>query len=99
MNMITEIETVDDIVSVLGGNASMARVICKGPSAVSEMKRRDSIPVEYWPAIVAECATLGRDDITLEAIATVMANAAMRRRGGREKLRHDVFRETAQEGV
>lgn len=40
------------VFSLFDSNVHMATVLGVGPSAVSEMKRRNSIPVEYWPAIV-----------------------------------------------
>lgn len=45
--------TVSDIIDGLGGNTAVARIIGKGPSTVSEMKRRGAVPVEYWPVLVA----------------------------------------------
>lgn len=75
-----DMKTVSDIFDIFGGNASVARILRVGPSTASEMKRRESIPVEYWPELVAEAKSLGRDDLSLEAIATVMAAAASRRK-------------------
>jgi hypothetical protein len=44
------------IIDAFGGNAAMARIIEKGASTVSEMRRRGSIPIEYWPALVKAAA-------------------------------------------
>lgn len=44
--------SVSDIIDALGGNSAMARVLGKGPSTVSEMRRRGRIDVTYWPALI-----------------------------------------------
>lgn len=78
-------KTVSDIFDVFGGNAAVARILKTMPSTASEMKRRESIPVEYWPTLVAEAERLGRTEVTLESMALVMAEAAQRRRSFREQ--------------
>lgn len=47
---------VSDIFDALGGPATIARELRIKPSTASEMKRRGSIPAEYWAelALVAE---------------------------------------------
>lgn len=52
-------DNVSLLIERLGGSAALGRVIGKGASTVSEMKRRGSIPVEYWPALRAEADRLG----------------------------------------
>jgi hypothetical protein len=76
----SDMNTVSDIFDVFGGNAAVARILGVGASTASEMKRRESVPVEYWPALVDEAKKIGRDDVTLETIAIVMAEAGARRR-------------------
>lgn len=76
-------QNVDDIFEAFGGNAAVARVLKVGPSTASEMKRRESIPVEYWPALVDEAKRIDRPDVTLEAIAMIMAEAGARRRSAK----------------
>jgi hypothetical protein len=49
-------QNVGEIIDALGGSTAVARIIGKGPSTVSEMKRRGSVPVEYWPSLVAAAA-------------------------------------------
>ena len=44
--------TVEDIFLNLGGTGAVARIIGVKHSAASEMRRRSSIPVKYWPALV-----------------------------------------------
>lgn len=47
--------TVTDLFDAIGGAAEMARCIDVKPSAASEMKRRGTIPVKYWPKLAAVC--------------------------------------------
>ncbi|MDQ0320011.1 hypothetical protein QO002_002149 [Pararhizobium capsulatum DSM 1112] len=75
--------TVSDIFDVFGGNAAVARILGVGASTASEMKRRESIPVEYWPALVDEAKKIDREDVSLERIAIVMAEAGARRRSAK----------------
>jgi hypothetical protein len=46
-------KNVGEIFTALGGLTAVSRIIGRGVSTVSEMKRRGNIPVEYWPALVA----------------------------------------------
>lgn len=78
-----DMDTINDIFDVFGGNAAVARVLGVGASTASEMKRRESIPVEHWPALVDEAKKIGRDDLTLECMAIVMATAGLRRRSAK----------------
>ena len=45
--------SVSDIFRQLGGLSVVAKILVKGHSTVSEMRRRGRIPVEYWPALIA----------------------------------------------
>lgn len=45
-------ENVDDIFTKLGGTGAVARIIDVKHSAASEMRRRGSIPVRYWPMLI-----------------------------------------------
>ena len=49
-------KTVSDIIDAFGGNTAMARIVSKGASTVSEMRRRGRIDVTYWPKLVAASA-------------------------------------------
>ena len=46
------IASVSDLFDRFDGPKGVARIISKGHSTASEMKRRASIPVEYWPALI-----------------------------------------------
>lgn len=42
----------DTLFAELGGASSVARILGVGQSTASEMKRRRSIPIEHWPALI-----------------------------------------------
>lgn len=54
-------ETVDDIYELLGGPAAVGRLIGKSTEHAATMRRRGSIPVEYWPDILEGLKAKGRD--------------------------------------
>jgi hypothetical protein len=54
-------KNVTDIIAALGGNATVAEALHTAdqpviPSVVSEWKRRESIPVKWWPRLIALAA-------------------------------------------
>lgn len=49
---VKTINTISDLIDAFGGSTRFAAVIGKNPSTASEMKRRGSIPVEYWPKVI-----------------------------------------------
>lgn len=71
-----ELHTATQIINALGGNAVVARRIGKTPSAVSEMKRRGSIPVRYWSDIASLAGEAGHAEITVEKLAALHADGA-----------------------
>jgi hypothetical protein len=69
--------TVSDIFDALGGPAAFARALeLKGGSTASEMKRRGSIPVEYWPRLVAIGVEQNIAWLTYEELALMHARKA-----------------------
>lgn len=56
-------KSVDEIVDAFGGNVRLAEIIGKGPSTVSEFKRRKVIPIEYWATIIEEALRRGIEGI------------------------------------
>lgn len=74
---ITDLQSV---FSAFGSNVKLASVLRVGPSAVSEMKRRNNIPVEYWPSIVDAARDMGIADLTMERMAFMSAEAALAKR-------------------
>lgn len=51
--MNTLVDTIPGLFDILGGPAGVARILGCGNSTASEMKRRRSIPVDYWPDLLA----------------------------------------------
>ena len=50
---LVSMKNVRDIFTALGGVAAVGRIIGKGSSTVSEMIRRNSVGVDYWPRLIA----------------------------------------------
>jgi hypothetical protein len=51
---------VSQIIADLGGPTAFGRAIGVGTSTASEMKRRRSIPVQYWPSVISAAETVGK---------------------------------------
>jgi len=58
--------TVQTLFNELGGPTAVGRIIGVKPSTASEMKRRGSIPVEYWPRLIAGAETVAGSNLTYE---------------------------------
>lgn len=52
-------DSVDAIFDELKGPSRVAKLLGVNPSTASEMKRRQSIPVKYWPRLVDACRGMG----------------------------------------
>lgn len=83
MSVMSLMRTVSDIFDAFGGNAAIGRVLGVNPSTASEMKRRESIPVEYWPMLVEAAKQNEKPEINFESLAIIMAEAGTRRRNER----------------
>lgn len=59
--MAVDQPTVPAIFEKLGGPSSVARILNVGASTASEMKRRKSIPVRYWPALIEWARSSGKE--------------------------------------
>ncbi|OAH18023.1 hypothetical protein AX289_29965 [Methylorubrum populi] len=68
-------ETVADIFAALGGPSAVARILGVRQSTASEMKRRNSIPPEYWVRLVGAAQAQGVDGLSFERLAIVHAEA------------------------
>ncbi|RFC66481.1 hypothetical protein DYI37_03295 [Fulvimarina endophytica] len=66
-------QTPSDIINSLGGNAAIARKLGISPSGVSEMKRRNSIPVKYWSGLI-EIANEGGHTLSADMLISAHAN-------------------------
>ncbi len=64
-------DSIPSIFDALGGPGRVAKLIGVKPSAASEMKRRRSIPVQYWPALVEASTLLGFDGLNYEALVNL----------------------------
>ena len=64
------------IFETLGGPTKVARILGVGFTTASEMKRRGSIPVKYWPKLVEACEASGVDGVTYERLVTMHTEAA-----------------------
>jgi len=51
--------SVPELINAFGGPTQFGLVIGKRASTASEMKRNRSIPVDYWPRIIAAAAERG----------------------------------------
>lgn len=69
-------QSVSHIFQTLGGPTRVARMLDVGFTTASEMKRRGSIPVKYWPRLVAACSSQGIEGITYERLVEIHTEAA-----------------------
>jgi hypothetical protein len=75
--MIRTMNSVYELFDQMGGAAAVGRLIGKGASTASEMKRRGSIPVEYWPVLIESAK--GRElGISAEILLRIHANERSR---------------------
>jgi hypothetical protein len=65
--------TVEDIFTNFGGTSSFAGAMGLKLSAASEMRRRRSIPVKYWPRLVEVAHERSIRDITYDALVSIHA--------------------------
>lgn len=64
-------KSVAELVDAFGGSSAYARVLGIGPSTASEHKRARSIPVKYWPALVAAANSAGISGVTNDALVAM----------------------------
>jgi hypothetical protein len=69
-------QSVPELIDAFGGPTSFSQVIGKRPSTASEMKRNRSIPVDYWPKVIAVAAERGIDGVTAEMLMRIHAGEA-----------------------
>lgn len=69
--------TVSDLMAAFGGPTAFGRIIGKGPSTATEMKRVGRIDVKYWPLIIAAARERGEslDWVTSETLMLMHAPA------------------------
>ncbi len=65
-------KTIPEFIEALGGNAEISRRLGKrNTSTVSEMKRRSSIPNQYWPAFIELAAEKGLKGVDANYLLTL----------------------------
>lgn len=69
-------DTVDDVFKAFGGPTALARAIGVKVSAASEMRRRCSIPVGYWPLLVMAAKDSGVPGINYDRLVAIHQEAA-----------------------
>lgn len=70
-----------DIFAAFGGPAKLADAIGIKAFHAQTMKTRDSIPPEYWPAVIGAASARGIEGITADALMQIAARNAARRKG------------------
>lgn len=64
-------DTVDEVFVAFGGPTALARAIGIKTSAASEMRRRKSIPVDYWKDLVGAAEESGIAGVSYETLVTI----------------------------
>lgn len=68
--------SVQHIFTALGGPTKVARILDVGFTTASEMKRRGSIPVKYWPRLVEACEAEGVEGVSYEQLVAIHSGDA-----------------------
>jgi hypothetical protein len=76
--MVDSPRDVPELLDSLGGNAAVAKIIGKGDSTVSEMRRSRSINVRYWPALIDAAKELRVRGVNAESLMRICAGASAR---------------------
>jgi len=69
--------TVDDVFVGFGGTSAFAGALGLNLSTASEMRRRSSIPVRYWPKLVDAARERGVDGITNDELVKIHARPSL----------------------
>lgn len=73
MLVVVFMESINAIFDELGGSGKVAVLLGVKPSAASEMKRRQSIPVVYWPTLVDACKDRGIRGVNFDVLVNLHA--------------------------
>lgn len=71
--------SVSDLIAAFGGPTAFARVIGKGVSTVTEMKRSGSVGVRYWPSIIAVARERGEEMAWITSETLMLMHAPVER--------------------
>ncbi len=62
-------KTIDALFEAFGSIKHFAELVGCGYEAARQMRRRGSIPVQYWPAVVAACEMTDVSEVDYGALA------------------------------
>lgn len=79
---------IHDIFDALGGPAAIARELRIKPSTASEMKRRGSIPAEYWAELTAIAERRRHPEINADLLAALHARQSRAEMAGDPSPEH-----------
>jgi len=79
-----KLRTISALIDAFGGASEFAKIIGRGASTASEMKRSGSVRVEYWPKIIRGAAERKIPGISLKTLA--LMNLESRRRPDRSRV-------------
>ncbi len=68
-------QTVAEITAAFGGPAELGRAIGVTTEHAAQMRRRNSVPVRYWPKLIEAAAGRGVGGLTYEALVKVHSAA------------------------
>lgn len=70
------IRTASDLIDAFGGATAFSKVIEKGVSTASEMKRAGRIDTDYWDKIIAAAPESGINGLDYAALVRMQAKRA-----------------------
>jgi hypothetical protein len=73
-------ESFSSLIDCLGGAAVVAKFAGGKPGTFQQMKARNSVPTEYWPALIALAQERGVAGITHEYLTELSIRAKQARR-------------------
>ena len=71
--------TVEDVFTAFEGTSNFADALSLGLSTASEMRRRGSIPVRYWPRLVDEASKRQIEAITYDRLVAIHSERQTRK--------------------
>ena len=66
--IVATMKNIAELIDSFGGPTAFGRVIGKGASTASEMKRRGAIPLKYWPSVIKKAARSGIEGVTADML-------------------------------
>jgi hypothetical protein len=69
--------SVEDVFEAFGGPSKVGQAVGVSTEHAAAMKRRGSIPVAYWPALIATARERRISGITYEALALLHADRSV----------------------